>query len=267
MNLGLEGKVALITGSWRGTGAAIARRLGAEGATVLVHGPELDQCEATVAEIASSGGRALAVGGDPGTDEGARALVEQVACQGPCDILVNNLGGVVEGKWFSESLEPWQEAWNGNVLGGIRLIHGLVPGMRDRGWGRVVLVATIGATRPAARTPHYYAAKAALPNIALSLAKELAGSGVTVNTVSPGLLRTAEVEAWLRGRAERKGLGDLPWEEIEKRALADVAPNLCGRLGLPEDVASTVAWLVSQPAGFLNALHVRVDGGGSDHVH
>ncbi|MFT4571459.1 MAG: 3-oxoacyl-[acyl-carrier protein] reductase [Hyphomicrobiaceae bacterium] len=266
MALQLTGRTALVTGSFRGTGAVIAARLAQEGAHVLVHGTDAGTADAVVASIVDTGARATAVWGDLTAEAGAQICAAQVAEHGTIDILVNNLGGVVEGKWFSGDLSVWDEAWNYNVVSGVRMVRACVPGMRVNGWGRVVFVSTVGATRPSHRTPHYYAAKAALPNLGLSLAKELSGSGVTVNTVSPGLLRTPEVEAWLRERAKRKNESLQTWEEIECDALADIAPNLCGRLGRPEDVAAAVAFLVSEDAAFINATHLRVDGGASDHV-
>lgn len=259
-------RLALVTGSYRGTGAVVAGHLAAAGMRVLVHGQDEQAATATCSRISDQGGDALAVWGDLSEDEGVMQVASQAKAQGQVDVLVNNLGGVVAGSWFDEDLSAWNEAWNLNVLSSVRTIQAFVPAMRQQGWGRVILLSTIGTTRPAARTPQYYAAKASLPNMALSLAKELAGSGVTVNTVSPGLLRTPEVESWLRSRAERKGLSTASWEEIEAAALKDVAPNLCGRLGKPQDVAAAVAFLASEGAGFINATHLRVDGGAIDHV-
>jgi NAD(P)-dependent dehydrogenase (short-subunit alcohol dehydrogenase family) len=135
--------------------------------------------------------------------------------------------------------------------------------MRERGFGRVILLGTIGSTRPAARMPHYYAAKSALPSVCLSLAKELAGTGVTVNLVSPGILATDEVRAGLIERARRKGRS-TDWADVERDAASDWMPNLVGRLGRPEEVADLVAFLASDRAGFLTGTQWRVDGGASD---
>jgi 3-oxoacyl-[acyl-carrier protein] reductase len=265
MDLNLQGKRALVSGSNRGTGRVVALRLAAEGVIVCVHGPTAGSAQDVVEEITDAGGTAQGVFGDLTTDEGVAECSRAVGERG-VDILVNNFGMATAGRWLESSADVWLDAYQKNVLSGVRLATTFVPAMRARGWGRVLFVGTSGATRPGARTPHYYAAKSALPAVALSLAKELASTGITVNTISPGLLRTPEVEAWLKSRAEKKGWGD-DWPMIERRALAEMGDNPTGRLGLPDDVAAAVLFLVSDVASYINATHLRVDGGMHDHVH
>ena len=184
MDLGLAGKVALVTGSWRGTGAGIAKALAREGCRVLVHGFEKEQPGEVVGEIQGAGLEAEAVHGDITHDAGADQLADEaLAAAGQVDVLVNNYGVAEAVDWASTPTAEWVGIYQKNVLSGVRLVHALAPPMAERGWGRIVFVGTIGSLRPAARMPHYYASKAVLPNLCVSLAKELGGQGITVNLV------------------------------------------------------------------------------------
>ncbi len=261
MDLGLEGRVALVTGSYRGTGAGIARVLAAEGARVWVHGFEEAPAEAVVAAIRGAGGDARAVAGDMRTDAGANAIAEDV---GAVDLLVNNYGVAEGGSWRSEPAD-WIDQYEKNVLSGVRLVQRLVPGMRERGFGRVIFVGTVGTVRPKSRMPHYYAAKSTLPALTLSLAKELAGSGITVNLVSPGILATDEVLERFADRARERGLS-TDRASVEQVILEEFMPNPTGRVGGPEDVGALVAFLCSERAAYVNAANVPIDGGAADAV-
>jgi 3-oxoacyl-[acyl-carrier protein] reductase len=264
MNLQLAGKRVLITGSYRGTGEATARAFAAEGATVVVHGLEAGQAEPVAHSI---GGDAIAVNGDLTSDAGADRVAAALSSHGSIDVLVNNYGIAAGARWDDAGTSDWIEMYERNVLSGVRMAKRLVPSMREKGWGRVIFVGTVGSVRPRAATPGYYAAKAALPAVVLSLAKEVAGTGITVNCVSPGILRTAEVEAYYRARAAKKGWGE-DWNEIERRAVADIfsAGSPATRLGLTSEVAATVVFLASEQAAYVNAVDLRVDGGAADCV-
>lgn len=261
MELELVGRVALVTGSYRGTGRGIARVLAGEGATVLVHGFELGPAEEVAAAIRAEGGRAIALAGALCDDAGAAQLArDALAAAEPIDVLVNNYG-VAEGPgWLDGSSADWHQAWEKNVLSGVRLVRALVPGMVERGFGRVLFVGTIGSARPNARPPHYYAAKAALPNMAVGLAKELAHSGVTVNCVSPGLVATDELRERFLRLGARRGWGTT-WEEVEPRVATEWMPNPTGRVGTPEEVGALVAFLASPHARYINGANLRIDGG------
>ena len=255
MDLGLRGKVALVTGSYRGTGAGIARVLGEEGATVFVHGFEVGQPEPVVEELQASGIDAHAVIGDLLTDEGADALGASVLERADrVDVLVNNYGVAERGHWMDSSTEDWISIYQKNVLSGVRLVRCLVPGMRERAWGRVIWLGTIGSTRPAARMPHYYASKAVLPTVCVSLAKELTGSGITVNVVSPGLIATAEVKAQVERQAASGKGGPF----------AAFLDNPSGRMSEVTEVASLVAFVASEQAATINGANLRIDGGATD---
>ncbi|MCD9624288.1 SDR family NAD(P)-dependent oxidoreductase [Rhabdothermincola salaria] len=266
MQLGLDDKVALVTGSWRGTGAGIAEVLAAEGATVLVHGLEPGPADATVAAIERAGGRAVAVHGDIRTDDGAaelRASVEAVVDR--VDIVVNNYGAADGTTWEDATGPSWHASYDTNVVSAVRVVDAFVDGMRQRGWGRIVFVATVGATRPGERNPEYYGAKGALPAVTVSLARHLAGTGITVNCVSPGLIATPEVIERFTAQARRRGL-DTDWASVERHVLESVMPNHTGRVAFPEDIGRFVAMVVSEPSWHLNGAHLRIDGGAADAV-
>jgi NAD(P)-dependent dehydrogenase (short-subunit alcohol dehydrogenase family) len=179
-------------GGHRGTGQRIAARLAEEGATVLVHGFTPAEASASCTTI----GHGIAVAGDITTDAGAAELLASCAAAAPpIEILVNNYGIAGPGKWDDAGTDAWLGMYQHNVLSAQRLIRALLPAMRTRKWGRIINLGTVGSTRPAARMPHYYASKGALATLTMSLAKEVAGAGITVNLVSPGLIHTAEVEA------------------------------------------------------------------------
>jgi 3-oxoacyl-[acyl-carrier protein] reductase len=263
VELGLAGRIALVTGSWRGTGSAIAATLASEGATVLVHGFEPGQAEPVAKRIREAGGEAHAVSGDIASEEGCNALAKQALAEfGHVDVLINNYGVAEGGSWSATESDEWVSIYQKNVLSGVRLVQHFSPGMREREYGRIVFLGTIGSTRPAARMPHYYASKGALPTLCVSLAKELAGTGITVNLISPGIIATAEVRGALLRRAAKKGWGDD--EAAIRRAAAEMFENPTGRLAEIEEVADLVAFVASDRAGYINATNMRIDGGATD---
>jgi 3-oxoacyl-[acyl-carrier protein] reductase len=266
MDLGLDGKVALVTGSYRGTGAGIARVLAAEGATVLVHALEPGQADGTVQTIADAGHRCRPVVGDLRTEAGTATLVAAVReATGTVDIVVNNYGVAEGSDWESSDTTSWHVSYDTNVVTAVRVTQAFLPDLRAAGWGRVVFVSTVGATRPGDRIPEYYAAKGALPSMAVSLAKHLAGTGITVNCVSPGIIATPEIVERFTEQARRAGRR-TDWPSVEQLILEGRMANPSGRVPTPEDVGRFVAFVVGEPGWHLNGAHLRFDGGAADAV-
>jgi 3-oxoacyl-[acyl-carrier protein] reductase len=263
MDLELKSKRALITGSYRGTGLGIARALAKEGAQVLIHGFEENQAKDAVVLLAGEGLTARPVWGDILTPKGSDMLAAQVrdSCEGRGpEILINNYGTAERGKWGDLDIDDWIDSYQKNVLSATRLINAFLDDFKASGWGRIVQIGTIGSYSPNKVMPHYYAAKGAMANMSISLSLALAGSGVTVNTISPGLIKTAEVEAAFRAKAKKDGWGD-DWAEIEKKIAETSMPNPMQRIARTEEVGDLVAFICSARADFLNGLNIRVDGG------
>ncbi len=174
--------------------------------------------------------------------------------------MINNAAAFVNRGWDEATPEDWVELYAINVAAAVRLAQAFVPEMRNNKWGRVIQIGTGEAINPFAFMPDYAATKAATLNLTVSLAKHLDRSGVTVNTVSPGIVVTAGVERFYRLEAAKRGWGEL-WDEIEARVLAEVLDNPTGRLGRAEEVADLVAFVASPRAAYINGANLRVDGG------
>ncbi len=266
MDLQLANRVALVTGSSRGTGAGIARVLAREGAHVVVSGADEIACERIAAQIKKDGGKVSVAVGDVSNADGAEAVLAALG-RLEVDVLVNNYGTAERGFWSTATDADWLSIYEKNVVSGVRLVRALVPGMKARGHGRIIFVGTIGSTRPNARMPHYYAAKGALPVMTVGLAKELAGTGITVNLVSPGLIATAEVieNARRRGTKENWPEAADPDPDALLRRLAGLdMPNPVGRIATTEEVGELVAFLAGSRAAFINGQNIRIDGGAVD---
>ena len=260
MELNLQHRTALITGSNRGTGEVIAQTLAREGANVVLHSPGPGEKKGEKKAEKSS------VWGDISTPEGcAQVLAQLQQRQLHIDILVNNYGTTDRHSWGDTDTDKWLQMYQVNVLSAARMAQGLMAGMRARGWGRILNLGTIGSHQPNSFMPAYYAAKGALATLGVSLTSELSGSGITVNTVSPGYVRTAEVEAGYRARARKKGWGE-DWASIEKKIVETDFPNPCGRIAERQEIADLVAYLCSPLADFINGQNIRIDGGAICYV-
>ena len=260
MDLQLSGKRALVTGSTSGIGEQIARTLAAEGASVVVHGRRPAEAARVVAAITAAGGRAAAAVGDLATDaHAARVAGEATAAFGGVDILVNNAGAFPMKEWLDTTADEWNDLHNNNVASVVRLVTRLVPGMKERGWGRVVMIGSFLGPMPWSVVAAYAATKLANISQAVSLAKALAGTGVTSNVVSPGPIRTPGMED---GARQMFAAMNQPYDFAAFEAGFVKQNNIpVGRIGSPSDIADAVAYLASPRADYITGTDLRVDGG------
>ncbi len=256
MDLGLGGTAALVTGSSRGLGRAIALELAREGCRVCLCARGKDALEDAAAEVRARGVGAVAVVADVTTESGIREAVETVlAAFGQIDILVNNVGGSTGASFQETSAEDWQRAIDLNLMPAVRASRLVVPHMRARGGGAIVNIASIYGREwggAYVRRPTYMAAKAAEIAMAKALALELAPYGIRVNSVAPGSI------LFPGGGWERR-LREDP-EGIAAFIKADLP---LGRLGRPEEIARVVAFLASDAASLVLGACLNVDGGQS----
>lgn len=264
MDLGIRGKRALVTGSTTGIGAATVRLLAKEGVQVVIHGRNAERAASVKAAIEADGGVAAIALGDLGTDDNAAAPLEAaLAAFGGIDILVNNLG-------FYEPFAPvWTDAtpadfafaYEGNVVAAVRTIRAVLPGMKERGWGRIINIASGAYTQPPPDFPAYGPAKAALVNLSVGLARAVPLTGITVNTVSPGNVLTEAMKSNLPKIGAAAGWPETDISAIEKRFVAEKWPNPVGRMGRSEEIAALIAFLASAHSAYITGTNYRIDGG------
>ena len=260
MDLGLAGKACVVTGASRGIGREVARRLCAEGASVLMVARSEESLAEAAGEAASGAGDAIALALDvTEPDAGERIVAAATESFGQLDVLVNNAG---TSRWRSLDEVPdadWQAAWDVNVMAPLRAMRATIPGMRERGWGRIVNVASTAGKRPSAMMPEYSVAKAAELSLSRLVADLYAKDGVAVNAVCPGPTKSA---LWmdpggLLDQSQKAGGHESREEALE----ASGTKRPIGRMADVGEVAGTIVFLCSEAASYVSGAAWSVDGG------
>lgn len=258
MIIDLSGTTAVVTGSTGGIGLAIARGLADAGATVVVCGREQGRVDATLSALREigAGARARGVVADLTNVAGCQALI---GAEPQADILVNNLGIYGLRDFFEIGDEDWEAILQINLISGIRLSRHYAKGMRARAWGRIQFISSESAANIPADMVHYGVSKAAVQGLSRGLAKVLAGSGVTVNSILPGPTRTENLTAFIAQMAARRGISPA---EMETLFLSESRPSsLIRRFASPEEVANLCVYAASRQAGATTGAALRVEGG------
>jgi NAD(P)-dependent dehydrogenase (short-subunit alcohol dehydrogenase family) len=257
LDLGLEGKVALVSGSTAGIGYAIAEQLVREGARVIVNGRTATAVDAAVSKLnGMAAGSALPFAADLST----AAAANDVAKKYPdVDIVINNLG-IFEPKDFLEITDDeWNRFFEVNVLSGVRLARLYLPRMKKTNWGRIIFISSESGVQIPPEMIHYGVTKTAQLAVSRGLAESLAGTGITVNSVLPGPTRSRGVEDFVNALAKREG---KTFQQFETEFFQKVRPtSLIKRFARPEEVAAMVAYVASPLSSATTGAALRVDGG------
>lgn len=253
MDLGITGKRALVCASSKGLGRGCARALAEAGVSLVLNARGSEALEATAQEIRDTFGvDVTTVAADITTDDGRAAVL---AAAGDVDILVNNAGGPPPGFWTDWEREDFVKALDANMLAPIALIKALVPGMMERGWGRVVNITSASVRSPIGQLGLSNSARAGLTGYVAGTSRQVASSGVTINNLLPGLHATDRATSLAEATAKREGI------TVEEAVAARDASNPTGRIGTAEEFGATCAFMCSQYAGFMVGQNVLLDGG------
>lgn len=258
MNLGISGKRALVCASSKGLGRGCAEALAEAGVNLVMNARGAEALEAAAADIrAKFGVEVETVAADITTAEG-QAQVLEVA--GQVDILVNNAGGPPPGMWTDWDRDDFIAALDANMLAPIALIKALVPGMMDRGWGRVVNITSVSVKAPIPVLGLSNAARTGLTGYVAGTSRQVAGKGVTINNLLPGIHATDRAVALDSGVSQQQGIS---MDEAKAQRAATIP---AGRYGTSEEFGQTCAFMCSQHAGFMVGQNVLLDGGATPSV-
>lgn len=254
--MSIAGRCAVVTGGGRGIGAAVARALADRGVRVVVAARSSAEIEGVATALRSGGAEVWAVRCDVAEPESIESLCREAADRlGVIDILVNNAGIASAAPVVKLPLAEWTRLWAVNATGTFLTMQGLLPGMIERGWGRVVNVASIAALRGARYISGYSASKHAVLGLTRSAAAEVAEVGVTVNAVCPGYVGTPMTDATIENIVDRTGMSN---EEALEAILATTPQR---RLITSEEVAASIAFLCEEEARGINGQTIVLDGG------
>lgn len=253
MDLGIAGKRALVCASSKGLGRGCAEALAAAGASIVVNGRTEASVNETAAHIRDTYNVEVdAVVADVTTEEGRAALL---AAAGDVDILVNNAGGPPPGMWSDWDRDDFIAALDANMLAPIALMKAVLPGMMDRGWGRVVNITSGSVKSPIPQLGLSNAARAGLTGYVAGTSRQVAGSGVTINNMLPGIHATDRADSLDQGVMAAQGI-DMDTARAQRQATIPAS-----RYGTPSEFGATCAFLCSQHAGFIVGQNIVLDGG------
>lgn len=256
MDLGIAGRVALVTAASSGLGRAMALALAAEGVKVAVTGRDTERLQATVDACRATGVAAVGIEWDLAEHGRAGEVADRVAADlGPVDILVNNTGGPPPTTALGQDPALWRDMYAAMVLPVIELTDAVVGGMRERGWGRILTSTSSGPIAPIPNLGVSNTLRASLHSWSKTVAAEVAADGVTANVIVPGRIATPRVDSLDRARAEREGLS---LDEAQAKGRASIP---AGRYGDPTEYGAVAAFLASGQAAYVTGSVIRVDGG------
>ena len=257
MYLGLKNKVALVAASSRGLGRAVAEELAAEGASLVLCARDAQALsEASSAIVINRRAQVLAVPADVAVASDVKRVVDRgVERFGRIDILVTNAGGPPAGKFESITTEQWEQAARLTLYSAIELARQVLPGMKERGWGRILNITSIAVKQPVENLILSNSLRAGVTGFARTLANEVAAAGITVNNIMPGYTRTERVEELAAMMAEKQGISAA---EFKARWEQEIPMK---RLGEPREFAALAAFLVSERASYITGTSIQVDGG------
>ncbi len=256
MELGLKGRVAMVAAATRGLGRAAAEALAQEGASVYLCARTPHAMEVAKEIARATGSEVEGCVADVSTPMGRDIFWRKVTDRfGKADILITNAGGPPAGGFLDFEDGFWYEAFDLNFMSVVGLARHVIPGMKERGWGRIVTITSIAVKQPIDGLILSNAVRTGVVGLVKTLSKELASHGITVNNVCPGYTATERLEELSGAIAEKEGISQ---EEVKERWCSQIP---AGRLGRPEELASLIAFLASEKSGYITGASIQVDGG------